>query len=372
MAEAIECIRNQTYVHTEIIVVDDGSTDTTKEVAAKFSNVMYVYQENQGLSAARNTGIKHSNGDFLVFLDADDLLYNYTIEYNLQYLQKNPEAAFVSGASDITTIDKTKLDEKKEDVTSDHYLNLLRSNYIGMHGTVMYRQYVFNEFTYDTSLKACEDYDIYLRIARKYPVIHHTRKLAMYRMHNYNMSANSSLMLETALQVLRKQESSLTSSLERRAYREGIKGYKTYYGMLLFLQLKTGDIKPSKEAVALLKNNNLKFYLRYKFADIIVKNFKTSLKKIIPSFGLRSLHKLGFYNRFRPSTGRVEAGDFYRTTPFSTSFGYDRGGPLTGTILKISCRLKLAVFTEKCWRSVIMNILCALVKKMCKPAKFCT
>src|SRR5262245_20604446 len=74
LGEAIESVLAQTVQDFEIIVVDDGSTDSTADVAARYPRVRYVRQNNQGLSAARNTGIKHGLGRFLVFLDADDLL----------------------------------------------------------------------------------------------------------------------------------------------------------------------------------------------------------------------------------------------------------------------------------------------------------
>ena len=70
--EAIESVLAQTYSNREIIVVDDGSTDNTATVARCHSPVGYIYQENAGPSAARNTGVKESRGEYLVFLDADD------------------------------------------------------------------------------------------------------------------------------------------------------------------------------------------------------------------------------------------------------------------------------------------------------------
>ncbi|PIQ21561.1 MAG: glycosyl transferase family 2, partial [Cytophagales bacterium CG18_big_fil_WC_8_21_14_2_50_42_9] len=74
LQEAIDSVLQQTYPKLEIIVVDDGSSDNTKEVAQQYPQVRYIYQANQGLSAARNTGIKHSTGACLIFLDADDWL----------------------------------------------------------------------------------------------------------------------------------------------------------------------------------------------------------------------------------------------------------------------------------------------------------
>src|SRR5688500_17070697 len=83
LAEAISSVLKQTHKPLEIIVVDDGSTDNTKAVALNFPEVYYIYQNNAGLSDARNTGIDNSRGEYLVFLDADDWLYQDGIRTNL-------------------------------------------------------------------------------------------------------------------------------------------------------------------------------------------------------------------------------------------------------------------------------------------------
>ena len=97
LGEAIESVLAQTYPHLEIIVVDDGSPDNTEEVATRYSGVRYVQQANQGLAAARNTGLRHSTGAYLVFLDADDRLLPQAVEVGLQQLQAHPECAFTFG-----------------------------------------------------------------------------------------------------------------------------------------------------------------------------------------------------------------------------------------------------------------------------------
>src|SRR5689334_574125 len=90
---AIESVRAQSYQNLEIIVVDDGSQDNTAEVAKGYLGVHYIWQTNQGLSAARNTGLRHSRGDYLVFLDADDRLLPGALVAGLEYLSIHPDAA---------------------------------------------------------------------------------------------------------------------------------------------------------------------------------------------------------------------------------------------------------------------------------------
>jgi glycosyltransferase involved in cell wall biosynthesis len=81
LGEAIESVLEQTYPHYEIVVVDDGATDNTSEVASRYpGKVRLIRQENRGLSGARNTGIRHSEGEYMVFLDADDRLLPEALE----------------------------------------------------------------------------------------------------------------------------------------------------------------------------------------------------------------------------------------------------------------------------------------------------
>src|ERR671911_2120937 len=97
LGEAIESVLAQSYPRFEIIVVDDGSTDDTSKVAARYPGVRYVYQNNQGVSAARNSGLARSEGEYVVFLDADDRLLPEALETGLKCLEARPECAFVSG-----------------------------------------------------------------------------------------------------------------------------------------------------------------------------------------------------------------------------------------------------------------------------------
>ncbi|SOD82980.1 glycosyltransferase family 2 protein [Spirosoma fluviale] len=213
----------------EIIVVDDGSTDNTREVAGRYSKVRYIYQENQGLSAARNTGILQSRGDFLIFLDADDWLYPQCVDIGVGLLSDNPTAAFVSGGHDKVTINKQLISSESRFVGGDHYLLFLESNYIGMHATVMYRRTILDEYKFDTSLKACEDYDMYLRIARNHPVLHHPHIVAAYRILPKSMSSNNTTMLAAVQRVLKRQQPMLKDEPEQQAYLRGQQIWIDYY-----------------------------------------------------------------------------------------------------------------------------------------------
>lgn len=263
LQKAVESVWQQDYSPVEILVVDDGSVDETKEVTTKLSGVKYIYQKNQGLSAARNTGIKYSNGEFLIFLDADDWLLPQAISFNVSQLLLNDKLAFISGAHNKVFEKENIIREDIIEVKNDHYRNLLIGNYIGMHATVMYRRWVFDEMLFDTSLKMCEDYDVYLKIAKKYPVAHHMKIVAAYRLHSQNMSNNIPKMLSAVLCVLNRQKKSLTSSFEKKAFEEGQKVWKDYYCKKIVEKLGAKKINLSiQDIYTLLKYRPVLFVKR--------------------------------------------------------------------------------------------------------------
>lgn len=232
LPEALDSMCRQTYPHIECHVVDDGSTDHTAELVKQYPDVNYFYQQNSGLAAARNTGIRLSKGDFILFLDADDWLYPDAVATQLRFFRRHPEAAFVAGSHD-------KVNDKKEILPfaespapqKDHFANLLLGNFIGMHAAVMYRRKLFDYFKYDIHLKACEDYDLYLRVSRLYTIAVHCGKIAAYRLHQHNMSADTRLMMMHIRKVLKKQYDILPIKDQYPLYKQGLKIWKSYYAV---------------------------------------------------------------------------------------------------------------------------------------------
>jgi len=335
LPDAIQSVYSQNHPQIEIIVVDDGSIDNTRSVCLEHPKVTYIYQQNSGLSAARNTGIKHSKGEYLVFLDADDWLLDKAVSNNLEVLLKDADIAFVSGGHQVCYEDNHHSKIVQYEVNENHYCRLLEGNYIGMHATVMYRRWVFDTFMFDTSLPYCEDYDLYLRIARKYKVSHHTKLIAAYRMHSNNMSANQSIMLQYTLLVLNKNEKDIQTQSEKESKNRGIAIWKNYYSFRIYehLQHQLYTKKKSKfynTEIKTLRDNAPKLYVNFKIKQILFfmsginRTIKNTLKKVLPNKIVKSIQKVS-YNQ---SLNRVNLGDLNRTTPFSTQFGYDRGGPV--------------------------------------------
>ena len=232
LPRAIESVFNQTYQNFEIIIIDDGSTDNTKSVIKESALVKYFYQKNKGLSAARNAGIEKSEGDYLVFLDADDWLESDALEQNYLIIKDEHKVAFVSGNYYLLHAENNKLEQVCVSVTKHYYTQLLERNYIGMHAAVLFQRWVFEKISYDETLKACEDYDLYLTITRQHPVIHHQKFIATYYFHSNGLSHNYKLMMDSVIAVIKKQARYLRSAEEKSAYAKGIKQWKDYYYLL--------------------------------------------------------------------------------------------------------------------------------------------
>ena len=126
LEEALRSALAQSYPEVEVVVVDDGSTDSSGEIARRFP-VRYIRQENRGLSEARNSGIRESKGSYLVFLDADDRLKPRAIETGLNALALRPDCALTVGDHVFIAADSSYLaDSTKERQLHCHYEALLK------------------------------------------------------------------------------------------------------------------------------------------------------------------------------------------------------------------------------------------------------
>jgi glycosyltransferase involved in cell wall biosynthesis len=241
LAEAIESALGQTYRGVEVIVVDDGSTDDSFEVASRKPGVRVLRQSNRGLSAARNAGLKASRGEYLLFLDADDRLLPGAVAASVRAAREHPECAFVFGRFHVINRRGARLlSSELPEFPAGAYAALLNRNWIVMHGTVLYRRRTFEEVgLFDTSLRASEDYDLYLRVSRRFPIAAHSAEVAEVRKHGSNMTQDMPRMLRYTLAALGHQWPHAKNDPDlRREYLKGVAFWKDWYGEKLATQLK--------------------------------------------------------------------------------------------------------------------------------------
>lgn len=326
LSEAIESVQAQTHRPTQVVVVDDGSTDDTQQVATRYADVQYIYQDNQGLAAARNTGIRESTGDFLIFLDADDRLLPTATAAGLKCIDTHPDCAFVYGSFRWIAEDGAIIGvPAATPVDADAYRMLLRRNVIAMHGTVLYRRSALEAVGgYDPSLPACEDYDIYLRLAQQFPVACHDEAVAEYRLHTSNMHRNRSLILRTALIALRKQRKyARTAKHYRKAYKEGVGFWVDYFGALAKEHARKQELRTLLLSYApeWLAGQMGRQALRNSFRLVRPLLPKTTIRRFLRRWGWLAYEA-------PPPVGRVRFGDLRRLEPVDRYFGYGRGLPV--------------------------------------------
>jgi glycosyltransferase involved in cell wall biosynthesis len=239
LAETIETVLAQTYRQVEIIVVDDGSTDATAKIAQSYP-VRYVHQTNGGISAARNTGVLHSQGKYVQFLDHDDRLLPMAIEVGVRFLEEQPECAMAVGEHRYIQADGTAIGHsRKHMIVRNHYQELLEHNFVETPCSVLHRRSAL-ELTglFDERVQGAEDYELYLRTARQSPVITHAAAVGEYRLHQSNISGNAERMFKVSLQVLQMELPYLAGDKEKlRMHRRGVRFVQREFGRRLTREL---------------------------------------------------------------------------------------------------------------------------------------
>ncbi len=173
VVRAVSSVLSQTFEDIEIIVVDDASTDGTKAALAKYGNkIIYIQHSfNTGVSAARNTGIRKSTSKQVSFLDSDDYWLPEKLEVQVEFFNRHPEAVACQ-TEEIWIRKGRRVNPRKKHLklTGDIFLPSLKLCLVSP-SSVMLKRSLFEEVgTFDEALPACEDYDLWLRIACRYPV----------------------------------------------------------------------------------------------------------------------------------------------------------------------------------------------------------
>lgn len=216
VGETIESVLAQTYPHFEVVVVDDGSTDNTAEVVAAFVDkdprVRYVHQQNGGLPAARNTGIRNARFPLVAFLDADDLWTPDKLQAGVDaFADLGPDWGIVASFRQKITPDGQPIFQAAHGFGGDREVSvrdlLMRTQFSP--STVIARKACFEACGFfDESLRSVEDRDMWLRIAAKFRIMRLGQALTLVRDHPSSMSKHADRMKENFLLVWEKNRGS--------------------------------------------------------------------------------------------------------------------------------------------------------------------
>lgn len=181
LKEAIDSVLGQSYREFELIIVDDGSTDQTAEMLAGCEErVRVVRQANRGVSAARNAGVAAARGEWLAFLDSDDLWKPRKLEKQMGWLAAHPQVK-ICHTDEIWIRDGVRVNPMKKHAKPGGWIfeQCLPFCVVSPSSVVVHRSVLETVGLFDEQLPACEDYDLWLRVAMKYPFGYLPEKLMM-------------------------------------------------------------------------------------------------------------------------------------------------------------------------------------------------
>ena len=232
VVQAVESVHQQTFSDYEIVVVDDGSSDTTQQLLKHYVGNRFLYlrsDHNVGLAAARNLGIQAAHGKFIAFLDDDDLWQPEKLARQIEIFERIPDAALVHSGYRIIEPDGSTRDVQPS-VRGQAYRQLLAWNSIAASSVIIRADAVQEEISFDEQLSGCADWDLWLRIARHHHIDYCAKPLLLYRLHPENMHKSTKIMEQDTFRILEKNAPFLTQTeyLHLRSS-HGVRLAKEYY-----------------------------------------------------------------------------------------------------------------------------------------------
>lgn len=206
---AILSASNQTYKNIEILLVNDGSTDETGRIADRMSRldtrVRAIHKENGGLSSARNAGIRASSGEYLMFLDVDDLIIPEKVEIQVQALEADRSRELVYSQYEILFEDTGRIVQTDRGEAPIPFRELLAyRNWFGVMVPLLRRKLVEAVGFFDESLKAGEDYDYWIRCSEFTEFLYVPGVVASYVQHEGQMHKDTGRMDDAQYSILQK------------------------------------------------------------------------------------------------------------------------------------------------------------------------
>lgn len=268
LPEALDSVFRQTFTDYEVVVVDDGSTDSTPELLAGYGDRLRVfYKVNEGKpAAARNLGVNRARGEYVAFLDADDRWLPEKVALQANLLDSRPAVGLVYTATAVVDGKGRELRVSRcAPETRGRIGGLLSVRNVMVGSSVMARRRAIEEAGgFDESLTSIENWDLWIRIARQWQVDFVDQPLTLYRIHEGNRSANVELRRRNIFRIITKNHDPGDRSQEaRRLRREAY--FNAYYqvlGMGYFDRLEMGKaaaalwrafcLKPRRDVARLL------------------------------------------------------------------------------------------------------------------------
>jgi len=331
--EAIASVLEQTFEGWELVLVDDGSTDRSSHIAQHYANrypermryLEHPRHENRGMSSSRNLGLRHARGEFIAFLDSDDVWFPRKLEEQLEILKSHPQAAMVYGATQYWYSWTGMAEDERRDfvhplgVPADTLVNppylarvLLQNQVVTTTGSLARREIFQQLGGYEEGFRGMfEDQIFYSKVSLKLPIFVSSQCWYKYRRHSDSCCAIA--------------EASGRHHGERLSFLKWLETYSSEQGVEdveLRRAIKNEQWKSRYPALARLREQ-----LNYR-ASMLFQRLKSLARHVIPGPLYRLLRSSRHRVEDSPDVGTVRFGDLRRLNPISRVFGFDRGTPI--------------------------------------------
>jgi glycosyltransferase involved in cell wall biosynthesis len=237
----IDSVLKQSYKNFELIIIDDGSRDSSPEIISSYTDprIIFVKQENQGAHHAINRGLSMAKGDYLTILNSDDEYHPQRLEKCIAAFSKHPDTDLISTWIDVVDVDSKKLGTKEAwknmepwaiankaltfAGTDDYALNALMTNFVSTTSNMIFRRKVYEKLGGMRNLRFAHDWDFLLRVCAKFNCLNLEESLLSYRIHNSNtISSNRKWMLFEVCWVVAAHIDSLNARILKTFSEEDI------------------------------------------------------------------------------------------------------------------------------------------------------
>ena len=254
--KTIHSVLNQTFSDFELIVINDGSQDSTLEIVSSISDprIQVFSYPHIGSNPTRNRGFSHSVGEFLAFLDADDLWTADKLEAQLKALQTHPQAAVAYSWTDFIDESDQSLNQGCHITENGNvFAQLLLTCFVVSGSNPLIRRQAFIEVGgFDDLLPASQDFDLYLRLAARYEYVAVTSPQVLYRMSSNSMCSNTRRQEATSLLVRERAFNQSPEPLPQPLKRHSIANF--YKSAIVRLLNDTPSRERAREAARMLWN----------------------------------------------------------------------------------------------------------------------
>ncbi|MCK4827992.1 glycosyltransferase family 2 protein, partial [bacterium] len=270
LKETLDSIVNQTYKDWELVIINDGSCDSTESIIDHYIKqghpIVYNYQENRGLSSSRNEAMKLSCGDYIAFIDHDDMWLPHKLETQLSYLQAHPECGFLYSNAYVLQDKKQRLIyPMRTTMPQGSVFRTFLIRYPVNLQTVMIKKTLLDgmDHWFDKKLELCEEYDFFLRFLRNAQAAYQKDPLAIYRLHPNMSSAKKFDKFPDEKTYILDKLSNLISGFDKK-YQDEIKLFRTEISVARAIErMLQGKKRQARKIMQPFRFVNVKSFVLY-------------------------------------------------------------------------------------------------------------